>query len=165
LERIEPKAGECYFLPAGIAHALGPGLLVAEIQQSSDTTYRLFDWNRLGADGKPRQLHIEQSLEAIDFVAGPVAAQRPQPTEQPHVERLVACDKFVLDRWNVAKAEAIGGDRRAHILAVLAGKVEIAGDPAEQPLERGGVIFLPASLGPVTLTPHADVVLLDMYLP
>ncbi|MEO8270965.1 MAG: type I phosphomannose isomerase catalytic subunit, partial [Aureliella sp.] len=65
LHRIQPKAGDCVVIPAGTVHALGAGLLVAEIQQASNTTFRLFDWNRLGTDGQPRALHIEQSLEVI----------------------------------------------------------------------------------------------------
>ena len=59
LHRLEPKPGDCLFLPAGAVHALGAGLVIAEIQQTSDATFRLFDWNRLGADGKPRPLHVE----------------------------------------------------------------------------------------------------------
>ncbi len=60
LHHFQPKAGDCLFIPAGTVHALGAGLLVAEVQQSSDTTFRLYDWNRVGPDGKPRPLHVEQ---------------------------------------------------------------------------------------------------------
>ena len=77
LHKFEPKVGDCIFIPAGTVHALGAGLVVAEIQQASDTTFRLFDWNRVGPDGKPRQLHIEESLAAIDYSAGPVQPQVP----------------------------------------------------------------------------------------
>ncbi len=167
VERIEPAAGDCFFLPAGVVHALGPGLLVAEIQQASDTTYRLHDWDRLGPDGRPRPLHVEAALEVIDFDYGPVTPQQPQPTDRPYVERLVACDKFVLDRWRLAttslKATA-GGDQRCHIVTVLDGAVEIAGDPAG-PLERGGVVLLPAELGSVEIRALGEAVLLDAYLP
>jgi mannose-6-phosphate isomerase len=67
LEKIEVTPGECHFLPSGTAHAIGEGLLIAEIQQPSDTTYRVFDWNRVGDDGKPRQLHIDDAVESIHF--------------------------------------------------------------------------------------------------
>src|SRR5262249_22949406 len=80
---FEPCAGDCLFIPAGTVHALGAGLLVAEIQQSSDTTFRLFDWNRVGPDGKPRTLHVEQALAVVDFDRGPIAPQQPQPTDRP----------------------------------------------------------------------------------
>lgn len=67
LEKIEVVPGECHFLPSGTAHAIGEGLLIAEIQQPSDTTYRVFDWNRVGDDGKPRQLHVDDAVESIHF--------------------------------------------------------------------------------------------------
>src|SRR5664279_4551011 len=65
--RIPVKAGDTMFLPSGRVHAIGDGLVIFEIQQNSDTTYRVFDWNRVGLDGKPRELHIAQSLASIDF--------------------------------------------------------------------------------------------------
>ena len=146
-------------------HALGPGLLIAEIQQASDITYRLFDWNRLGPGGVPRTLHVEQALEAIDYDYGPVSAQQPQSTQRPHVERLVECDKFLLDRWTFSDSQSAGGDDRCHILMVLDGAVEVTGDPAGGPLTRGGVVLLPAQLGPVTLHAERPSVILDAYLP
>ena len=165
VERIQPRPGDCYFLPAGVLHALGPGLLVAEVQQTSDVTYRLYDWNRLGPDGKPRALHIEEALDAIDYDFGPVSAARPQPTDRPFVERLVACDKFVLDRWKFSQKASAGGDQRAHVIMVLSGAVEVAGDPVAAPLETGGVLLLPAGIAAVEMRPRGEVVLLDAYLP
>ena len=67
LVRHEAKKGEVFFIPGGLVHAIGDGTLIYEVQQSSDTTFRLYDWNRVGADGKPRELHVEKSLEAIDY--------------------------------------------------------------------------------------------------
>ena len=75
LVRHEAKKGEAFFIPGGLVHAIGDGALIYEVQQSSDTTFRLYDWNRVGADGKPRELHVEKSLQAIDYSL-PV----PQPT-------------------------------------------------------------------------------------
>jgi mannose-6-phosphate isomerase len=164
LHRIEPQVGDCVFLPAGAVHALGPGLVIAEIQQSSDATFRLFDWNRVGSDGQPRPLHIEQALEAIDYALGPVSVQQPQSTEQPHIKRLVSCDKFVLDRWQFDRPEVIGGDERVHVLAVLGGAVEVAGDPSNQPLETGQTMLLPAGLGRYELKPIQPTTLLDIYV-
>ena len=65
--RIAVKAGDTMFLPSGRVHAIGEGLVIFEIQQNSDTTYRVFDWNRVGLDGRPRELHVAQSLASIDF--------------------------------------------------------------------------------------------------
>ena len=67
LVRHEAKKGEAFFIPGGLVHAIGDGALIYEVQQSSDTTFRLYDWNRVGKDGKPRELHVEKSLKAIDY--------------------------------------------------------------------------------------------------
>jgi len=166
LHRFEPRAGDCIFLPAGTVHALGAGLLAAEIQQSSDTTYRLFDWNRLGPDGQPRPLHVEEALDAIDYQLGPVDPVAPAPTDRPWVSRLVDCDKFVLDRWDVSEPQAAGEADRSHILVALDGAVDVGRDPTGQPLSKGETLLLPAAAGPAMLTPRTPrVVLLDAYLP
>jgi mannose-6-phosphate isomerase len=165
LHQIVPHVGDCIFLPAGVLHAAGEGLVIAEIQQASDTTFRVFDWNRVGKDGKPRELHVEQALEAIDFDSGPVEPQSPQPTDKPFVERLVECDKFVLDRWRIDTPQTIGGDDRCHIVAVIGGSVDVARDPAEQPLKLGQTMLVPAAAGSVELSPQQPSTLLDMYLP
>jgi mannose-6-phosphate isomerase len=165
LHRFDPQAGDCVFIPAGTVHALGTGLVVAEIQQASDTTFRLFDWNRIGPDGKPRALHVQQALDAIDYDSGPVKPQTPQPTGRTHVSRLVHCDKFVLERWQFDGREPIGGDDRFHILSVIHGEVVVAGDPTDKPLATGQTMLLPASIGPVELSTIGPSLLLDMYLP
>lgn len=165
LHRIAARAGQCIFIPAGTVHALGRGLLIAEIQQSSDTTYRLFDWNRLGPDGQPRPLHIVQSLDVIDFHRGPVEPQPAATTTGLARECLVHCDKFVLNRWTIGDAQSIGGDQACHIMAVLQGRISVAGDPALRPLERGEVMLIPAACGSVRIEPQPHAVFLDMHLP
>lgn len=163
LNKFAAQPGDCYFVPAGLPHAIGAGLLVAEIQQSSDTTYRLFDFNRLGPDGQPRALHVEQALEAIDYnmhTTGPLAAT---PLEQPSGERLAACDKFVLDRWTLTAPASLGEFERCHFLAVVEGKATLPGDST--PLRAGDTVLLPASAGPIAVQPIGRAVLLDAYLP
>lgn len=167
LHQFEPRPGDCVFIPAGTVHALGAGLLVAEIQQSSDTTYRLFDWNRVGADGRPRQLHIEQSLQTIDYARGPVSPQTPVPTSRESVCNLVRCEKFVLDRWQFERPALMTDDSRSfHILAVLEGELLVDSDPVQSPLTKGQTLLVPASVSPsLELRPQGLVTLLDMYLP
>lgn len=167
LHRFKPVVGQCLFLPAGTVHALGEGLLVAEIQQNSNNTFRLFDWNRLDKDGKPRPLHIQQGLEAIDYQGGAVRPSEPQPTDRTHVQRLVECEKFILDRWEFHFPQKAGGDTRCHIITVLEGSLAVQGDPSGRPLTRGHTVLLPAATGPVELTPtdQQPAVLLDAYLP
>jgi mannose-6-phosphate isomerase len=165
LHYFHPQAGDCIYLPAGTVHSLGAGLLVAEIQQASDTTYRLFDWNRLGPDGKLRPLHIEQGLSVINYQIGPVNPQQPQTVDCAGASRLVSCDKFVLDRRTFDASCQIGGDERFHILIILDGSVRIEGDPAITPMSRGDTALLPACLGPVRLVPQTSTIALDAYLP
>jgi mannose-6-phosphate isomerase len=165
LSRIEPRVGDCIYLPAGVLHALGAGLLIAEIQQSSNTTFRLYDWNRLGLDGKPRPLHIEQALDCTNYSYGPVRPQVPRPTDTPGAARLVACDKFVLDRWELHGPRALGGDERFHIVAVLEGQATLEHDPSGQPLRRGDTALVPAGVGRIQLTPNETAVVLDACLP
>ena len=165
LHSFEPHVGDVVFLPAGTVHALGAGLLIAEIQQSSDTTFRLFDWNRVGPDGRSRPLHVEQALQVIDWQRGPVHPQTPVATQRPNVEQLVTCDKFVLDRWRVDLLEPLGGDERFHLISIIEGELDVLGDPTDRPLRKGDTVLLPASLGAVKLMPRQPTVLLDAYLP
>ena len=177
LHVVQPKVGDCVFIPAGTVHAIGAGLLVAEIQQASDTTFRLFDWNRVGNDGKPRELHVSQAIDVTDFRRGPVSVVAPQPTTNPYVEQLVACDKFVFDRWsfpikaagdpneNGSTRMTLGGDNRFHMLRTVRGSVTLVDDPTDQPLDIGKTVLLPAGLGSTEIKAKPGTILLDMYLP
>ena len=164
LHSFEPKAGDCMLIEAGTVHALGAGLLVAEIQQASDTTYRLFDWNRVDRDGKPRQLHIEQALETIDFQRGPVDPVRPEVVSNG-IERLVSCDKFVLDRHRRMEPYRLQLDDRFHIFAVVEGDVSLSNEHTTYELRRGDSLLVPAAAAVVEIEPRGGAVVLDMYLP
>src|SRR5204862_3630617 len=92
---IRVKTGDAAFLPAGRLHALGGGNLLIEIQQNSDTTYRVFDWNRVDATGKARQLHVDQALQCIDFTdVGPHLIE-------PNGEVLIKHELFEIEQWNL----------------------------------------------------------------
>jgi mannose-6-phosphate isomerase len=116
LAKVEVRAGECHFLPAGTAHAIGPGLLIAEIQMPSDTTYRVFDWNRVDDAGKPRELHVQEALESIHFdISGDML---PVTT----VGRLVQCEHFTVDKGHQAKnCELLLSPGRMKVLIVISG--------------------------------------------
>jgi mannose-6-phosphate isomerase len=165
LHEFEPRVGDCILIEAGTVHAIGAGLLIAEIQQASDTTYRLFDWNRVDRDGRPRELHIEQALAVIDFDRGPVKPTMPKSTDRSHVERLATCDKFVLDRWTLDGPDRFNSDGRFHILATVEGRAAIQGCGASYNLRRGETVLIPASCEYVEIEPQGRAVLLDMYLP
>ena len=167
LHAIEPRAGDCVLIPAGTVHALGEGLLVAEIQQSSDTTYRLHDWDRVGPDGNPRALHIERSLATIDFSRGPARVTRSVAEHGKRVEPLVECDKFVLERWNIAPdtPRLFGGDDTARIVVSIDGVARITGGEGSEPLARGDVFLSPAACQFVELATTTEATLLVAYLP
>jgi mannose-6-phosphate isomerase len=165
LHAVEPRPGDCVLVPAGTVHALGEGLLVAEIQQASNTTFRLFDWNRVDADGNPRPLHVAEGLAATDFHRGPIEPQQPQPTGRPEAVQLVECEKFVLWRWKLAEPTAIGGAGSCHIITVIDGAVRVEGDAADGPLPQGRTMLIPASVGPVRVEPIDTAVVLDAFLP
>lgn len=165
LHEFEPRVGDCVFIKAGTVHALGAGLVIAEIQQASDTTFRLFDWNRVDVQGKARPLHIAESLAVTDFTRGPVDSQVPAKTDQSNRERLVDCEKFVLDRISLAKPQAVGGDDRFHLLVPLAGAITVAGDTSGKTLKLGQTCLVPAAAGAVEIAPEGDTVVLDIYLP
>ena len=163
LHEIHARAGDCLFIPAGTVHALGAGLLVAEIQQASNTTFRLFDWNRVDGQGKSRQLHVDQALETIDFSRGPCSIQTRQATEQPGRFRLVGCDKFVMDL--VTQSGHTSGDGRFHVLTVPVGKAELHWNENREPLSVGETVLLPAQMPLTSVLLEPGTTLLDMYLP
>ena len=170
LHEFEARIGDCVFIPAGTVHALGEGLVIAEIQQASDTTFRLHDWNRVDSAGNPRQLHVEESLATIDYTRGPVASQRPQPVAVGR-ERLVECDKFILDRLTLADGATatIGGDGSFHLLAVIEGELNVttkgAGGTTRETLSTGQTALLPVAVGEAQIASRAKTVLLDVSLP
>jgi mannose-6-phosphate isomerase len=152
--RVSVQPGDCIFLPSGRVHALGAGLIIFEIQQNSDTTYRVFDWNRLGLDGKPRELHVSQSLASIDFddyepSLVPRAVARPGERK---VRPLVRNSLFTVEAQ-----EANGGmsvplePNKLQIVALLTGHMRIDDGSGSLELAAGQCCLVPASLARVTL--------------
>lgn len=116
------QKGDFLFIPSGRLHAIGAGLLIFEIQQNSDTTYRVFDWNRLGLDGKARELHIEPSLASIDF------SDIEPDHEKARGAVIAACEYFVVEQFVLAEGDGLGLARadRFSMLHVVEGAVEDA---------------------------------------
>lgn len=154
LHAFEPNVGDVVFIPAGTVHALGAGLVIAEIQQSSDTTFRLFDWNRLDSDGNSRPLHIEQSIQVSDYQSGPVSARRTQPGLTGW-QSVVQCDKFRLRVMEFGSDE-LAGDGQFHIVTVPRGKATLATDHDEMTLVAGSTVLLPAAMGRCQVSVHDD---------
>lgn len=172
LRRIPVKPGECYHLPSGTPHALGAGVLVAEVQTPSDITYRTYDWGRVDpGTGRQRELHLEQALECIDF-------ERPSPPpmqERSHVAslwtavtRLVACPSFVIERVRMVE----GAEQRIPyaepvVWIVLEGAGELTWSSTARPMPfgRGNVVLLPAGLSDAQVRITAAAQWLEVTVP
>lgn len=165
LHRVESRVGDCLYIPPGTVHAAGAGVLLFEVQQPSDVTFRIFDWNRLGADGQPRPLHVDQALQVIDFERGPVNPTQAVPLEQPQCERLLATPYFVIERWSLTMPQAVASDDRCRALTVIAGAVEVQTGNGTLPLGLGQTALLPASLTDAVVVPRGAAMVLCVYLP
>lgn len=173
LHSLTPRAGQCLFLPAGVVHAVGGGVLLAEVQQTSDATFRLFDWNRKDAQRKPRTLHIEQGLAAIDWQRGPVApvAANGFPglrvnawpaSLSPRRQELARCEFFTLSYVQGCETVHLDGDGTLQAAIILAGRGRF--DTGEA-VHGGQTWVLPAALGETSLTPEPPgIVLLECRL-
>ncbi|MEP7293803.1 MAG: type I phosphomannose isomerase catalytic subunit [Chloroflexota bacterium] len=152
------EAGDVLFIPAGTIHALGPGILVYEIQQSSDTTYRLYDWGRVGLDGKPRSLHIDKSLSVSRI--GSLPSIHSSGGESAAAVDLIDSPYFrtTLHQHGDAKAALNTEGRVFHVLTCVEGEAKIAaGDYPVLTLETGRTVLIPAAVGRYTLTGKAKV--------
>ncbi len=153
------KAGETYFIPAGMPHAIGAGILIAEIQQNCDLTFRVYDYDRVGADGTKRPLHVQQALDVVrPFTASEVDAIRFARGKDDGV--LAACPYFTLRRIEVKQSARFNADAKSfHSLLVLAGTGTVTANGVEVPFTKGDSIFLPADSGDYTLTGRATLLL------
>ena len=136
LHAIRVKAGDGMFLPSGRFHAIGGGNLLVEVQQNSDTTYRVFDWNRTDDSGKPRKLHVEQAIASINF-----DDVRPELV-RPDGEMLVRHELFEVQKWELKRARDIGPLGQFAVVCCLTGGVTCAGVT----IGPGEFMLIPASL-------------------
>jgi mannose-6-phosphate isomerase len=164
LHTFHPEPGDCVFIPAGTIHAIGAGIVLAEIQQMSNATFRVHDWGRTGPDGAPRQLHIEESLQAINFEAGPVTPQIPhflEKTEGYTRELLVSCPYFKIERLSLLSRATIGQSDCCTILMSVEGKAVLNHENHSYDLIKGQTLLLPASAGPMQIETQDTAVLLS----
>lgn len=163
-EKVEK--GDVFYIPAGRVHALGPGCLLAEIQQTSDTTYRIYDWDRIDASGMYRELHTEEALDAIDFefhekykteyedklnetndlVDSPYFTTRKINLDKPVLKNYAALDSFV-------------------IYIATEGKVELKWDGGDIMLEKGETLLIPATMDNIAINPEGKSTLLEIFIP
>lgn len=139
LDRVEVRPGQCHFLPSGTVHAIGGGVLIAEIQQPSDTTYRVFDYNRLGKDGQPRQLHTSEALESIHFE---VSARDLPVTDHG---RLAECEFFTVDKIHLRPNHGISFRQTLSALMTLSGAGSLSCPEGSLDIVPGECILIPAT--------------------
>jgi mannose-6-phosphate isomerase len=156
LHRLEPRPGDCILIEAGTVHAIGAGVLLAEIQEMSDATFRIYDWGRLGPDGKPRPLHVREAMESIDFNRGPVdpVTAEVEPLAGGTLEHLARSAYFALERLRFDRGTDVGRDDRFTILMGLEGCSELINNGQSVVLEFGETLLLPAVVGRCEIVPR-----------
>jgi len=164
LNAIPVRAGDCHYLPSGTVHALGAGLLVAEVQTPSDTTFRVFDWNRLTADGKPRTLHVEEALACIQFA--PLAEERLTGTGAAGATRVAECAHFTIDRVETSRNVQRALAPQMAVWIVLRGQGVINVE-SHMPtaFARGDTLLLPAGMKGAMVKTVADAAWLEVNVP
>jgi mannose-6-phosphate isomerase len=168
--RFPVSPGDCYFVPSGRLHAIDAGVVLVEIQQNSDTTYRVYDWGRVGLDGKPRQLHVKESLACINFRDFEPEKQKPKTEYQGvnGLRRLVECEHFHVHKLylNDVWPDQCDGST-FHVITCGAGALSLLTLNGEKMrINLGEFVLLPATLGHYTLTPLATTTrVLKTYVP
>ncbi len=145
LHQIPVHTGESMLLPSGRLHALGKGIMIAEIQQNSDTTYRVFDWNRKGLDGKPRKLHLAESMASINF-------EDYEPSIQPNdVPTIADCSYFKIEKWQLDKPRLANTENSFSLITCLTGCIRCG----TKTFSPGQFFLVPASMQNPILIPEA----------
>lgn len=155
------KKGDVFFIPAGTIHAIGKGILLAEVQENSNTTYRLYDYGRLGNDGKPRQLHVQQGTEVCSLKPLPLVDKRQQATLSSDctAELLVNCEYFNTYSIELSGANHLKADTESfHTFTVLEGSLLLTHQGEKLPMEAGQSVFLPANMGKYTIEGQAHLI-------
>ncbi len=165
LAKINVVAGDVVYIPAGAVHAIQDGILLAEIQQNSDTTYRVYDWNRLGDDGKPRDLHIDSALDVVDFSADlPGKVEGLEIKGEGFVRNiLVASPYFITELLDITDSySADTKGERFYVLMGVEGSGSISYDDGQVDIKAGETILLPAELGEYQIV--GDVKVIRSYI-
>lgn len=162
LRSVPATPGRALYMPGGTVHAIGEGCLILEVQQNSNTTYRVYDWDRVGADGKPRELHVLKAMEVIDWRAPSLGLLAPVPDKRPAGanprSRIVRSDFFRMDALRLESPETVALDGTTfQALFVAEGSVRVEwGEGRAIRLACGRSCLVPAALPAYALTPEGD---------
>ncbi len=169
IKPVRAKVGDCHFLPSGTVHALGAGILVAEVQTPSDTTFRVFDFNRL-ENGKPRKLHVDQAVDCIDFSGTQTPAQKRSHVASffTTVTRLVDCEFFRIEKVRMTGGldEEVPYDQPV-IWMMMEGEAELSVKDHREPtvVKKGETVLLPAKMNTPRVRTKGDAVWLEVTFP
>ena len=163
LRRVPVRAGEAYFIPAGTVHAMGSGVVVAEIQQTSDVTYRIFDWNRVDQNGAARELHTDLALDVIDFSRTEPEVMVPNP-DPNGVTEVKSCRHFTINLIDVQSAvrRSVMSWDSFVVYVCVGGAVKIATEDGDESLKMGETVLIPASTDEVQIKGSGK--LLEIYI-
>lgn len=165
LNRVSVKAGDVFFIEAGVIHAIGAGILIAEVQQNSNTTYRVFDYERKDASGRTRELHVEKALDVLkyDFVPGEVPLPTYYPVTGGERADLAGCRYFQVSSLQVNGTMNLPGDGRSFLsLLVLSGSLELSYKSVSREtvaIGKGESVFVPANCEELRLTGEGEALL------
>ncbi len=169
LHSFIPRRGDCISIPAGTVHSVGGGVLMIEVQQTSDATFRLFDWNRVGLDGMPRALHLDQSLSAIDWATGPVNPVTPRLWQGDDGdlsgELLIDGPYFQWKRFHLAEKPVTFVGQSLSVWSMIDGEALLSGAGHEKHVHLGDVLLIPPMEFPLTWTPLRPCTLLRVDPP
>ena len=161
VNRVPVRQGDVFFIKPGTLHAIGKGILIAEIQQSSNVTYRVYDYGRLGADGKPRPLHIEKALEVTNTSpAEPKSPVYGMELDGVVTQLLADCEYFDVNRHRIIKELELFADKSsfAHVLVIGGSGGELIADNFTLPLTMGSSVFVPAGTGAFAIKGNCDII-------
>lgn len=164
--RVPVHKGDVFFIDSGTLHAIGAGILLCEIQQSSNTTYRIYDYGRMGTDGQPRELHVAKALD-VTKLERPVRDTKPQAKLDifacAEVELLASCEYFTTYHINLnGMCHLKAGENSFQCITVLEGSMELATAGGRVSIKKGESVFLPAGLGRYQLIGHGECILSEI---
>ena len=164
LRRYDVQPGDVYYLPAGRVHSIGPGCFICEIQQSSDVTYRIYDFGRVDSQGRPRQLHVEEAKEAIDYAVAAPEVRREVEANVP--TELVRSPFFTTGAYRLTEPMACDyADLDSFVILVCtAGTCRVACGDEEVRLTAGHTLLVAAEAKGVTLMPEGEATVLESYV-
>ncbi|MEA3447017.1 MAG: type I phosphomannose isomerase catalytic subunit [Bacteroidota bacterium] len=165
LNFVDVQAGDVYFIPAGRIHATGAGILFAEIQQTSDITYRVYDWDRVDSNGKSRELHIELARDVIDY--SPVKKARTDYTENPDFPaRIVSCPYFTSNFLHLTKplTKSYANCESFVIILCMEGKGKLTWDKGSLTIMKGETVLIPHELMEIMFIPEPETKILETFI-